>query len=178
MDFQMLIEQAKAKGFSAAVLPTADIVFDPAFRPYCAENLCGQYGANYSCPPDCGTPEEMEQRIRAKQHALVLQTVWPIADYSDAAAIRHAKKSHNAASIRLMQDFRAAGVDCFLAGASGCNLCEKCTILQKEPCRYPDLRFSCLSAYCIYVKDLADKCGLMYLCPKGQVSFFGMILFD
>ena len=39
------------KAFSAAaVVDTADIVFDPSFRPYCEENLCGQYGANYSCP--------------------------------------------------------------------------------------------------------------------------------
>jgi predicted metal-binding protein len=46
---------------AAAIVDTTQIVFDPSFRPYCEENLCGQYGANYSCPPDCGSPEEMKR---------------------------------------------------------------------------------------------------------------------
>ena len=178
MNEKQLIDLALQYGFSAAVISTDAIVFDPSFRPFCEQNLCGQYGANYSCPPDCGTPEEMENRIRSKNRALVLQTVWPVADYTDAEAIRSAKKGHNAASVRLMQDLREKGIDCFMAGASGCNLCDSCAIRQNAPCRYPDLAFSCLSAYCVYVKKLAESCGMMYDCPKGQISFFGMILLD
>ena len=55
MTAEQMVQYAYEEGFSAAaVVDTADIVFDPSFRPYCEENLCGQYGANYSCPPDCG----------------------------------------------------------------------------------------------------------------------------
>ena len=58
MTAEQMVQYAYEEGFSAAaVVDPADIVFDPSFRPYCEENLCGQYGANYSCPPDCGTPE-------------------------------------------------------------------------------------------------------------------------
>ena len=64
MDNEKIIKIAIDKGFiDAAIIDTADIVFDASFRPYCEENLCGQYGANYSCPPDCGSPEEMKQKI-------------------------------------------------------------------------------------------------------------------
>lgn len=56
-----MIQFALEEGFAnAAIVDTKDIVFDPSFRPYCEENLCGQYNANYSCPPTCGTPEEMK----------------------------------------------------------------------------------------------------------------------
>ena len=48
-----MIQCAIDEGFAAAaIVDTTQIVFDPSFRPYCEENLCGQYGANYSCPPD------------------------------------------------------------------------------------------------------------------------------
>ena len=88
-----MIQCAIDEGFSAAaIVDTRQIVFDPSFRPYCEENLCGQYGANYACPPDCGSPEEMKQRILAHKKALVLQTIWQVADYSDVPAIKHAKK--------------------------------------------------------------------------------------
>ena len=49
MTAEQMVQYAYEEGFSAAaVVDTADIVFDPSFRPYCEENLCGQYGANYS----------------------------------------------------------------------------------------------------------------------------------
>ena len=61
-----IIELALAEKFhQAEIVNTDKIVFNTAFRPYCEENLCGQYGANYSCPPDCGTPEQMKQRVLA-----------------------------------------------------------------------------------------------------------------
>ena len=66
MTWEEMTSIAAEEGFAAAVVTdTKDIPFDPSFRPLCAENLCGKYGANYSCPPDCGTPDEM----RARDHS-------------------------------------------------------------------------------------------------------------
>ena len=75
-------------------------LFFPSFRPYCEENLCGQYGANYSCPPDCGTPEEMKQKVLAHKKALVLQSIWQLESYTDTPAIKKGKSGHNTAAIR------------------------------------------------------------------------------
>ena len=179
MTTQQMIRYAVEEGFAAAEVTTTDrIVFDPGFRPYCEENLCGQYGANYSCPPDCGTPEQMRQRVMAHGKALVLQTIWEISDYSDAPAIKQAKGAHNAAAIRLMKRLRAEGCGGFLVGASGCALCAPCAITQGAPCKFPELQFSCMSAYCIFVRKLAEECGMEYDCGDGLLAFFGMYVFD
>ena len=173
-----LIQFAVEEGFAdAAVVGTGEIVFDPSFRPYCEENLCGQYGANYSCPPDCGDPEQMRQRILRYGRALVLQTVWQVRDYSDTVAIRAAKKAHNAAELRVVRRLREAGHDGLMVGASGCALCDPCVRTQGQPCQYPDLRFSCMSAYCVFVKKLADRCGMEYDCGEGLLGLFGMYVF-
>ena len=133
MTWEEMTSMAAEEGFAAAVVTdTKDIPFDPSFRPLCAENLCGKYGANYSCPPDCGTPDEMRARIQAHRHALVLQTIWEIADYSDSKAIKAAKKEHNAATLRLLGRLRRADVPGFPVGASGCALCETCAITEKK----------------------------------------------
>lgn len=179
MTWEEMTSMAAKEGFAAAVVTdTKDIPFDPSFRPLCAENLCGKYGANYSCPPDCGTPDEMRARIQAHRHALVLQTIWEIADYSDSKAIKAAKKEHNAATLRLLGRLRRADVPGFPVGASGCALCETCAITEKKPCRYPDLYYSCMSAYCIFVRRLAEQCGMEYDCGPGLLAFFGMYVFD
>lgn len=179
MTWEEMTSIAAEEGFAAAVVTdTKDIPFDPSFRPLCAENLCGKYGVNYSCPPDCGTPDEMRARIQAHRHALVLQTIWEIADYSDSKAIKAAKKEHNAATLRLLGRLRRADVPGFPVGASGCALCETCAIVEREPCRYPDLYYSCMSAYCIFVRRLAEQCGMDYDCGPGLLAFFGMYVFD
>ncbi|MEF2837555.1 MAG: DUF2284 domain-containing protein [Oscillospiraceae bacterium] len=121
MTYEQIIQYAIDEGFAAAeIVDTHEIVFDPSFRPYCEENLCGQYGANYSCPPDCGSPEAMKQRVLAHKKALVLQTIWEISDYSDMTLIKPAKASHNASEIRLVKRLQAEGCDGFIVGASGC----------------------------------------------------------
>ena len=179
MTEEKMIQYAIEEGFAAAaVMDTRDIVFDPMFRPLCEENLCGQYGANYSCPPDCGSAEEMKQRLLAHKKALVLQTIWEIADYSDMTAIKPAKAAHNAAEIRLVKRLREAGIGGIIVGASGCALCLPCAAVKGEPCKFPEYRYSCMSAYCIFVKKVADRCGMEYDCGDGLLAFFGMYVFD
>ncbi|HIT33838.1 MAG TPA: DUF2284 domain-containing protein [Candidatus Faecousia intestinigallinarum] len=174
-----LIALAAEEGFSAAaVVDTSEIPFDPMFRPYCAENLCGQYGVNHSCPPDCGTPEEMKARITAHKKALVLQTIWDIDNYSDSAAIKQAKGQHNASTLRLVERLRRQGLDGIIVGASGCALCTPCARKEGLPCRFPKLQYSCMSAYCIFVSKLTEKCGMEYDCGAGLLAFFGMYVFD
>lgn len=170
---------AYGEGFSAAeVVDTDKIVFDASFRTYCAENLCGQYGANYSCPPDCGSPEEVKQSVVSHQKALVLQTIWEIPDYSDKEAVKSAKASHNAATIRLTKRLREAGVPGFPVGSGGCSLCKPCNLKSGAPCAFPDYRYSCMSAYCIFVKKLADACGMEYTPGEGLLALFGMYVIE
>lgn len=179
MESDTIISYALEEGFSAVeIVDTCQIVFDPSFRPYCEENLCGQYNANYSCPPSCGSPGEMMQRVLAHKKALVLQTIWEISDYSDKPAIQQAKKGHNEAQIRLVKRLRGEGCTGFAVGASGCALCSPCAQTQAKPCRFPEYQYSCMSAYCIFVKKLADACGMEYDCGEGLLAFFGMYVFD
>lgn len=179
MDDPYLVACAVTEGFAAAeVISTDKIVFDPSFRPYCAENICGQFDANYTCPPDCGTPEQMQQRILSRRRALVLQTIHQVADVSDTQAIKQGKRMHNQMSLRLMQRLRQEGCDGFMVGASGCSLCSPCKRKLGEPCAFPDRRYSCMSAYCIFVSKLAAECGMEYDCGEGLLAFFGMYVCD
>lgn len=179
MENQNYVEIALEAGFSdAALIATEKIVFDPRFRPYCEENLCGQYGINYSCPPDCGTPEEMADRVRAKKSALVLCTRPEISDISDSEAIKAAKKKHNDLTFLVIDQMEKFGKDCFMIGSSGCTLCRPCLLGKGKPCAFPEKMYSCMSAYCIYVKDLAEKCYMEYDIKKGKIPLFSMIVFD
>ena len=120
----------------------------------------------------------MAHKIQSHNKALVLQTIWEIPDMSDTAATKPAKKAHNAAQLRLAKKFREGGVPGFLVGASGCALCSPCHLKNGEPCPHPEERYSCMSAYCVFVQKLAERCGIDYDCGPGLLAFFGMYVFD
>lgn len=173
MTEQELLQLADKLGFSqVAVVDTEKIPFEPLFRRYCEDNLCGQYGGNYTCPPDCGTTKEMEQRVRAYQRAVVLQSCWEISG-TETDKIREAKAVHNRWTRELIQQAGGGGL---MVGSSGCNLCHPCLCISGEPCRFPELRFSCMSAYCIHVAKLAEMCGMDYF-SEGVVRLFSMYCF-
>ena len=121
MTEQQMLDLAVGLGFAnAAAMDTKDLIFMPSFRPLCAENLCGKYGVNYACPPDCGTVEEMAARVRRWPRALVMQTMWDIEDPMDEAQTKPAKGTHNKMTRRLIDE---AGMPGLMVGAGGCSLC-------------------------------------------------------
>ena len=89
---------AQDAGFTnMGVIPADHLVFDPSLRKYCEDNLCGNFGKNLSCPPACGTPEEMKTRTEAYETAWIFQTIAEV-DWHDAKALKAVRDSHNARS--------------------------------------------------------------------------------
>ncbi len=168
-----LIKLALDLGFAdAAIINTKELVFIPNFRTLCEENLCGKYGVNFACPPDCGTVEQMRDKVLQWQQALVMQTMWDIDDPLDNAQIKPAKAQHNHLTRKLIDTVGEPGL---MIGASGCSLCNPCAITAGKPCRFPKLQYSCMSAYCIF--DMAERCHMDYDCASGITAFFSMYCF-
>ncbi|MDO5409084.1 MAG: DUF2284 domain-containing protein [Lachnospiraceae bacterium] len=179
-DADTIVKLGAEAGFTCtALIETDKIVFNPDFRICCEDNSCGKYGVNYTCPPDCGTTDEMRDRVLAHKYAIVFQTMWEIPDTEDSAMIKKCKGKHNS----MVRDF-IADLDPsykekggFMIAASGCSLCPECAIVRGEPCVFPEKAASCTSAYCIYVEDLAAQCGMEYNCGHGITAFFGLYVF-
>lgn len=173
-----LLELAKAEGFAAAIIPTSKIVTDAKFRSFCEENLCGNYNANYACPPDCGTVDETRKRLMEHERALVVQSIWHIGDYENKAGIMDARRKHNAAVLRLTQKLRNGGLNGFCLGYDGCPLCSPCKRVTGEPCPQPENRISCLSAYCVDAAKLAQICELPFAWERDRLYLLGMFAFS
>ena len=177
MNDKQIIELAEASGFRVAMISTNEIAQDPSFRKFCEDNLCGKYNANYSCPPDCGSVEEVQERLKAGKRALVLQTIWEIGSYDNKEGIQQSKKTHNAAILHFTETLRQSGHKGFCLGYGGCPLCDPCKRVNNEPCAHPEQKISCMSAYCIDVAKLAEKCGLEFAWVPEKLFLFGMFVF-
>lgn len=173
-----VLQKAADLGFSAAALiDTSQIPFQPAFRVCCEDNSCGMYGVNYACPPACGTTDEMRARVQSHKKAIFLQTIWEIPDLENKALLKEGKKKHNAMIREFIKQLPEECSGGFMIAASGCSVCPECSIVKNEPCRFPDLQASCVSAYCIYVQELAETLDWDYDLGAGLVAYFGMYVF-
>lgn len=177
MTNERLLKLAEESGFLAAILTPEQVPIDEKFRIYCEENLCGNYGANYSCPPDCGTVEELRSRLLEEDKILIVEAIWDIDGYEDKAPIRKAKEVHNAMVLQLKARMEKEGLIGFCSGYNGCPLCRPCKRQDEQPCVHPDQRISCMSAYCIDVEKLAGRCNLPFAWSPDKLHLFGMIAF-
>ena len=157
-------------------IDTSQLQFDCKFRSYCEQNLCGQYNKNYSCPPLCGTYEEMKSKILSYNNALVFQSQFVIHNLKDETSIKQIQKWHNSTMLKVLNSL--SNNDGFIIGSSHCTLCNNCNKKQNKNCKYSKLKFSCMSAYCINVKELADVCGMDYEYKNNVLSLFGMYVYN
>ena len=176
MDDKELTELARQAGFSAAVISADRVPVDGKFRAFCEENRCGQYNANYACPPDCGTPDEMRARLDSAKEALVLQSLWEIPGYGTPEVLS-SKAEHGTAVRRFRDTLRKEGYDVFAVGYGPCPICKPCKRKSGEPCPLPDQRVSCMSAYCVDAAALAARCALPFEWNPQRLYLFGMIMF-
>ena len=172
-----ILTLSEESGFTkVSLIDTSDIVFNSAFRKACEANYCGNYDTCHSCPPHCGSPEEMEARVMAHKKALVFQLIMDISSGKDYAS---ARKLHSELAVQLIEKLNANGICGGLRiGSSGCDVCERCSFSDGKPCIFPEKMFSCLSAYCIDVQKLAEKCGMSFGWEKDEIGFYGMYIFD
>lgn len=152
---------AKALGFSdAALMKTADLVVVPAYRQFCEENLCGNYGVLPACPPQSGTVEEMTARMRRFENALVLTMVTTPVCYTDRAEQKAAKRRQNLLTEQLMDAMRAEGAGELLMMGAG-----------------PWKNASCMSAYCVDAQRMAEHVHMKCWENDGKIRYFSLILF-
>ncbi|MBQ0000924.1 MAG: DUF2284 domain-containing protein [Clostridiales bacterium] len=178
---EKLIAMAQEEGFSeAAVISTGEFYFVPEYRSYCEDNLCGNYGKNYACPPYCGTVDEMHARTDNYRYALVLKSDHQVNNAMDPVETKALKKFHNTLTRQLTKRLNDEGLieDGLSIMAGPCNLCAVCGMPEGRPCPFEAKRFSCLSAYCIDVVHLAKSAGMPLAWDMDKVSFFSMYLFS
>ena len=172
--------QQKAIEFGAyrvGVVDVKDIVLNAAFRKMCESNACGNYGRNYTCPPDIGDIDALMEKVKTYNKAIVYQTVGELEDSYDFEGMMEAGAKHSLL-VQKMWDF-TDGIkleNVLHLGAGGCSLCPVCGKISDTPCRNPERVMASLEAHGINVSKLAEQAGMKYINGQNTVTYFGVVL--
>ncbi|MBQ9747822.1 MAG: DUF2284 domain-containing protein [Clostridia bacterium] len=171
------IQLAKEIGFDVCVpMKKEALVFREDVRAMCRADRCQSYGKTWSCPPACGTLDEIRARTSGFGDGILVETVGVMEDEFDYESVMDAAARHKERFLRLSECLRKEHAGVFPMGAGKCTLCEHCTY-PTAPCRFPDKMTPSMEAAGLLVSDVCRICGAPYYHGKNTTTFIGCILF-
>lgn len=170
------LEKATALGFEVtAPLAVSSLEFRDEVRAMCRADRCRSYGKTWSCPPACGSPGEMRQKIAPFSRGVLVETVCKMEDEFDFESIEEASFLHKRRFMALVDALRGITPSLLPMGAGRCSLCEKCTY-PTAPCRFPDRMAPSMEASGLLVADVCRACGIPYYHGKNTTTFISCVL--
>ena len=176
IDYEKLSTQGKTCGFTnVARLDPATIELREEVRAMCASGKCRMYGRSWSCPPACGTLEELRARISGYREGILVQTVGQLEDSMDGEGMMEAEAQHKAhfsdMHDLLLQDYP----DLLAIGAGTCTRCKTCSY-PDAPCRFPERMTSSMEVLGMLVLDVCKANGLTYYYGPNTIAYTSCFL--
>ena len=155
------------------------ITIDPVVRAMCKQNACGQYGKNHMCPPAIKDIEAWKEDIESFQKAVIVTKVYAVESSFDFKSMMDGIADFQKTLMRVKKDIIAQFPDreMLFLGAGACMICDKCSLPEGEPCRFPDKALPSLEACGIDVMRLSREVGVKYHNGKNTVTYLGVVLY-
>lgn len=181
VNFDGLVKDAlELKASYAAIADVSKIKFHEDYRKACEKNICRKYDTNWMGPPAIGPISELMDKVKKYKQGLLIQTAHKLSSSFDYKGMIAAGKAHNEIFREILDHvknkYKLEEVLPLKAGC--CDICERCTYLDGEKCRFPDRAFSSVEAYGIDVMALEKGAGIPYYNGLNTVSYVGLILFN
>lgn len=172
-----LLLLAKENGFSHwgplsmdALVPLKEV------RDMCADGRCGRWNQNWSCPPGCGSLEDVARQISRYTRGLLVQTTGSLEDPFDYQGMTTLSQQHKRRFSNFARQARLLYPQCLPLTAGTCTICARCTYPDR-PCRFPNKRLSSMEAYGLFVSDICTRSGLDYNYGPNTLTYTSCVLF-
>lgn len=172
-----LLTLATQAGFThAASLDPSTLRFRSEVRDMCAANRCNKYGTCWSCPPGCGSLEEITTRARNFRRGVLVQSTGQMEDDFDVETMDETAKLQRERFFVLTEQVRRLYPDCLPMASGACNVCPVCTY-PDAPCRHPARSIPSMEAYGLVVSDVCVDAGAPYYYGPKTITFTSCILY-
>lgn len=170
------LKTADAVGFEkTAPLMRDALIFREEVRAMCRADRCRSYNKTWSCPPGCGTLDEMREKVSAYTDGIIVETIGNMEDEFDFESIESASALHKKRFEALTEALHGNGYDILPMGAGRCTICKDCTY-PDAPCRFPERSMPSMEAAGLLVSDVCERCGIPYYNGKDTTTFISCVL--
>ena len=135
------------------------------------------YGRTWACPPGVGTVNQCEKKCKDFAHCLMISTITEVPDIADIAATLQTRPQHEAITNEVRDLMRLQNVEPYILSTEACTICQRCAILDGEPCRYPDNMHPCVESHGINLLGVLEELGLNFQYGENVVTWFSLLFY-
>ena len=169
-----IIEAIKESGFDEyREISSSDLNFDESVFASCAENKCGNYGSNYSCPPLSGDLKENQARFLKYDHGIIINKIVDLGEFYENYKNSGKEVKTALDHLRELLD----GKPVLIAGAGGYNICKVCASKTNEPCRFPEKRRYSMEGSGMDIVKMSLKFNMTYNAGNHKIGFFMIVMY-
>ena len=177
MNMTLLEEQlAELPLFGYYSIDPRELEFSDRIRWIC-EHECPMCGRTWACPPAVGTVQQCREKVLSYENCLMIATIVEVYDITDINETLATRPEHEEITNQVRDLMRQQGVDPYVLSTEACAICERCAILDGQPCRYPERMHPCVESQGINVIPTLEGCGLEFQYGANVVTWISLLLF-
>ena len=154
----------------------AELEFSERIRWICTQE-CPMYGKSWACPPAVGTVSECASRCAKFDSCLMIATITEVSDITNIDETLATRPAHEAVTNQVQRQMLLRGVEPYVLSTEACALCERCSFLDGQPCRFPEKMHPCVESHGINILPLLEKLGLEFQYGENVVTWFSLLFF-
>lgn len=173
-----LLDLAAHCGFDHfTMLNVSALEFLPEIRAMCAADKCRSYGRCWTCPPHCGTLEEIRAKAQTYTRGILLQCTGRMEDDYDFETMMDTEQRIKTCFSALTKELRVIYPHCLPMSAGTCTICPSCSC-PDAPCRFPELATPSMEAYGLWVSKVCESSGVKYYYGPKTITYTVCVLVD
>ena len=152
------------------------VEFNDRIRWIC-EHECPMYGKTWACPPGVGPVAECEAKCRSYVNCLMIATTTEVNDINNITETLATRPGHEQITNQVRDIFRELGEEPYVLSTEACTICERCAILDGQPCRKPERMHPCVESHGINIVPVLEECGLEFQFGQNVVTWVSLLFY-
>ncbi len=142
------------------------------------QNECPMYGKSWACPPGVGEVEQCAARCKGYTSCLVVGTITETEDIANLEETLRTRPEHEDITNQVRDMFRQQGIEPYILSTEACAVCERCAILDGEPCRKPERMHPCVESHGINLIPTLEENDLDFQYGDNIVTWYSLLFFN
>ena len=151
--------------------------FSDRIRFIC-QNECPMYGQSWACPPGVGSVAGCKGKCGSYENCLLISTIQEVSDIANIEETLATRPAHEAVTEQVAALLKDRGArEIYILSTESCAVCERCAILDGQPCRFPEKMHPCVESHGINVVPVLEDRGLEFQFGANVVTWISLLFY-
>ena len=154
----------------------SELEFSSRIRWIC-EHECPMYGQSWACPPGVGSVDSCRGKCLGFENCLMISTIVEVRDITNIDETLATRPEHEDVTNQVGAILEEMGIKPYILSTEACAICDRCAILDGEPCRFPERMHPCVESHGINVVPMLEKRGLEFQFGANVVTWISLLFY-